>query len=379
MAAAPLRIPLTLSDLVGPGHRFVARASDRRSRWLPQDAMLRDALGGSLDLLRGSMPTLAAAATRTARVHRLRALAGLPMLDEGVETFRDAADFQARLAAFTAPGGVVVQHVFPSDELSVDRYWIDPELLSHLNDKANLAEFVPPAAVPERRLFDVAVLDEPLPLPCVVKAATDDSTGGGNDVVICRTPSDVDLARRRFAAARRVVVEELLAIDRSFCLNFGISRSAAVQYLGAAEQICRSDGRFAGNWIDDSAPSPAAIDYARVAAERAAALGYCGFAGIDVAITARGPFVIDLNFRVNASTLPLLLRDSIRARFGPVVLRAVRMEYASDPWTAIERDIEQGRLIPLHIYDPAGSAFPDRAPWVQGLLVRNSREEAGPS
>ena len=68
MSARSLDVPLTLSDLVGEGHRLVVRAPDARSRWLGDDLMARDAMSAAADAGRGTAGTLVALATRTPRV-----------------------------------------------------------------------------------------------------------------------------------------------------------------------------------------------------------------------------------------------------------------------------------------------------------------------
>jgi hypothetical protein len=84
---------------------------------------------------------------------------------------------------------IVVQHIYPTGVLNDGAMWIHSQLLSYLNNKANLADLVHPANVstrhvttPEEFLGNKAAQF----LPIVVKAATDLSSGGGADVALCR-------------------------------------------------------------------------------------------------------------------------------------------------------------------------------------------------
>ena len=60
------------------------------------------------------------------------------------------------------------------------------------------------------------------PLPIVLKAATDLSSGAGADVAICRTIDDLAAARERFAGCKRLVVESCQSILRNLCLHYAV-------------------------------------------------------------------------------------------------------------------------------------------------------------
>lgn len=376
MTQAPIEPAMTLRDLTGPGHRVLLRASERRGRWLQPDRQFREASSGGVVSTCGAIPYLMSAASASPVVRRLFARAGMTFPPE-VETYDDLDDYPRRLAEFVAPGRVVLQHVHDPREIAPELCWIPPALLSWLNNKASLAELVPAAAVAKRRVTTSAELsDAPPALPCVVKAATDDSTGGGLDVVLCRTAADLADAVRLFSGIEQVVIEKFLEIDRSFCLNFGVFAGGRVVYLGAAEQVCTPSGRFAGNWIEGVRLPESVVAPARHAVERGAALGYYGFAGVDVALTEDGPFVIDLNFRYNASTSPLLYFNALRERLGQVVVRSKRWAVSGDGWEdAVARAIDSGRLLPIYIHDPQSSPFRDRPAFVSAAIAGGDRAD----
>lgn len=368
---------MTLRDVIGPDSLLVMRASDRRCRWLLQDPLLRDSLAGpSLSIL-GGTPSLCSVYSVTARVRRLMERAGL-ILPDDVYTFRDGADHRQWLARLHEewPGNFWVQQVHPPDEIRSDRYLVPPDVLSWLNDKANLEALAGTADVPRRRLEPAAWLfggDAVRELPFVTKVVTDESTGGGHAVAVCDDEAGLAAARTRFHDAQTLVVEERLSIERSFCLNFAVHLSGAVTYLGAAEEVVAPNGRHLGNWLDDRGLPPESVAACTEVMQRAAARGYAGFAGIDVALTRDGrTLLLDLNFRFNASTVPLLMLDSIRATNPRPVIRTRRWQLpgtVADVQPQLERAIDAGELIPLSIYDHPEKAI------VSGLFLGETRAE----
>ncbi|BCU82109.1 hypothetical protein JIR001_18920 [Polycladomyces abyssicola] len=71
-------------------------------------------------------------------------------------------------------------------------------------------------------------------------------------------------------------------------------------------------------------------------------LGYVGVAGFDIVITQEGDcYVLDLNFRLNGSSVVLLLRDRIEEVYG---------DKANDPKASPYRDA-QGYLSGLFLGD----------------------------
>lgn len=372
-----LRPSLTLTDLTGPGHRLVMRASDRRGRWLPSHPVVRDGNAGGSLLVTGDMPYLTSAAVVTPRVRRIFGRAGLEIPGR-IETFVDAGDYPARVLEFSEPGRLFVQHIHAPDEIPGERYWVPPQLYSFLNNKANLAEVAPASSLPDRRIVAYRSLTAAPPdLPCVIKAVTDDSTGGGLDVVVCRTPEDLREAVVRFAGLERVVIEEFLEIETSFCLHFAVYRDdRRTEYLGAVEQVCLAGGQYDGNWIDGEAVPAEAIQAAQAAVENGARRGYYGFAGIDVAVTAERACVIDLNFRFNGSSSALLLREAIRAERGDVAMRLRRWPIGGPDWeSALLRVIDDGRLIPITVYDPDAGPYRDEAPYVAAVVIGEDRAD----
>jgi hypothetical protein len=214
--------------------------------------------------------------------------------------------------------------------------------------------------------------------PVVLKASTDKPSGGGHGVWICRTSEEVDAARTALAGEERVVIEEFLDIDRTVCIHGVVYSDGSTALLGAAEEIVRN-GRWLGNWHDvqaDDVPKPVRAQVHDIIA-KAAAAGYCGIAGIDVARLSDGTWrVLDLNFRVNGSTAGAWLRASIEATRGSRVMqgRGWACRAGFEALVRLVGDaVRRGTLVPFGLYDPAACDAGGLAR-VAGLVLGESRE-----
>jgi hypothetical protein len=262
---------------------------------------------------------------------------------------------------------------------------VHPDVPRDLNDKGRLAEHVPAPLVPRRRVLPPSAVPAGTHLLAgggfvVLKASNRLASGAGASVRVCRTAEEADAARAEMADEPAVVVEEGLEIERSVCLHFVVRDAGAVEPLGVAEQVCDDRGGYHGNRLDteaDALVSPALDRDVRGVVERAAARGYRGFAGIDVAFArGRPPLVLDLNFRMNGSTAAALLRPALEAR-GARAIRWRSFE-GRDGFPALFRAVrsatERGTVVPLAFYDPRATPV-GGLPRASLLLLGASREE----
>jgi hypothetical protein len=346
--------PLTLHDVFGTGHLFTARASFDAPGWMPPDQATLDFLSGGSLTVAGGLPVLASARVADPQGLDLLVRSGMQIPGD-LRTYDDEQSYRAALAS--APERLVLQNVHSPDEVDPQRCWVRPTLLSFLNNKVNLAELAPAEAVPRR---EVIVLgrgfdDSSVAVPCAIKVVSEESNGGGYGIRLCHTSSDVRAALRDFARCERVIVEEFLPIRRSFCAQFATS-AGRIDYLGAPEQVVDAAGSFLGGWLETGCGAPEdAIGIGRSVMDRAVALGYRGFVGVDVAELEDGRFaVLDLNFRVNGSTTPLLWSDSVADRTGMPVMRSAALTF--DGWDQLIRVTESAMrddiLVPLATYRP---------------------------
>ena len=379
--AEKLRPTVSLSEIYGPGHLFIQRAYSSYADWLPDDPSVLDSLaGGGLPIV-GAMPAICSRGSVTPRTLELFDLAGLPitpdriLFDAGTDT-----ECVANVVAHRSET-IVLQHAFPTGVIPDQRLWMDVDRLSYLNNKANLAALVRPENLPDRKVVDSEPYFEGGPsLPIVLKVVTQQSTGAGKGVAVCHNDQDLAAAETLFGGCEQVVAEDFLDIADNPCLNFAAMSDGSVRYLGFAEQIVTPEGKHRGNWIDlDATIREDVIDAAAEPVRRGAKLGYTGIVGIDVAIIRDGRvLVLDLNFRINASTPALLFGDAIRERDGATVIHFRRMQgeggavRLADDLTPFVAD---GRIVPVSLFDSPAAGYSEKPSSALVLVAGHSRRE----
>jgi hypothetical protein len=376
---------LRLIDLCGPGHLFNSRVPDNAAAWVFESAAVADASTGNQLTVLGNMPVLCSAGVATENGLGLLRELGFELEAELV-TFTDAADRMDKLRELAQRDLIFIdQHAQPQASLQPGESWVDPALLSSLNNKRNLSRWVPAELVPQRENCALAALDHlktaPGRFPLLLKAVTDSSCGSGKGVLLLRAASEVDAAREFFAACDSVIIEEYLDMTRNLCVNFAVFDDGRIEYLGAAQQIISDGLRYLGNWLEPAGAEPAALIEAGIDIMRNACRhGYRGFAGFDAAVGTDGRFhIYDLNFRFNGSTAPLLLYDSLAARLGLPVAKYGAWKYKGgfdEMMPRLRIAIERYQLMPFGMFDPSrcGVAY-EPVPRISAMLFGSSREE----
>ena len=291
----------------------------------------------------------------------------------------ESRDEYLRLLAAAKDGELVLQHLHPVTEARPASYVVDRDLLVRLTDKGRLAELVAAEHLPRRRIVSLDALTSAVSngeLPVVLKAACEESLGGGDAVRICRSDADVARARHAFRRARAVVVEERLPIRSNWCVNFAIAPGEPVRYVGSAEQIVSRGGAYQGSRIAIGREPPSElVELGRTIAETARDHGYRGMAGFDIVRARDGrTAALDLNFRLNACTTALLLREPL--------LEGTRRRYLiAKSWVTRLDDVSLhaavARLIRSRCFAPTGSFLPDggeRRLW--GVALGDDRDDA---
>ena len=281
------------------------------------------------------------------------------------------------LLARAGPGEVAYQHVHPPSEARPETYAIERGVLLRLTNKGRLHEVVDGDRLPRRRVLptrELATSVSPGELPVVVKAACDESLGGGDGVRICRSPADVAAAARDFDRSPEAVVEEHVQVVSNWCVNFAVAPGEPLRYLGAAEQIVSDDGAYRGSRIEGE-PAPALVEAGRAVAETARSLGYRGIAGFDVVGTDDGrTLVLDVNCRLNSCTTALLLRDSVLEWSGHTSVLASAWRTGLDDLrlhAAVSELVERRSFVPIGFFLPeAGTRR------VIGIVLADGRHEA---
>ena len=377
-----LQSGITLDSLYGANCIYLPSSSPNAGSWLPNEEIARDMRTAGLIGL-GEMPVVCAASVSAAENLGLLRDAGFDLPPE-MHRYFSTADYLALLRKLGLAGRTMVVHyMHPIDEIPPENYWIAPEVLSFLNNKASLEKLVPVENLPDREVLprqQLSSLDWRGRLPLVIKAVTNESTGGGIDVFICRTADDIGRAESYFARCQTVIVEKYISIMRNLCLHFALKPDAGIDYLGFAEQVIDEQGRYHGNWIDVESKCPApAVDAALAVARTGAVYGYSGILGVDAAVLEDGSCkIFDLNFRINGSTLSVLHADAIRRNFGTPVMRRRgfmgRGQYF-DLLNVVYRAMARGILLPLGSCNPEAGPYPEECPRLTALVLGMNRLE----
>jgi glutathione synthase/RimK-type ligase-like ATP-grasp enzyme len=332
--------------------------------------------------INGTLPVICSSAVCSAHTNRIFDAAGHPDRTHKI-VYASESDYESVLAdCHRRKKPVIFQHQHPERERPRDLYWIDPDLLGQLNNKARLSEFVPERYVPERTVLPVselpAFLDSSSMRPLVLKGAANMPDGGGQAVAILRTTPELDEARDRLEIGEQIVAEEFLSIEENYCVNYATDGRQTF-LLGSCDQITNEAGQYKGNWISlVRRPPSEVIEVGLEIMQRAANRGYVGVAGFDIVRDSRGRIlVIDLNFRLNGSTPALIWQNRLLSRSGSKsVGRVIRWGFQQtvDPdFFLLHELVESGWFFPLMIYDPQASPYGFDDVRVMGILFGSSR------
>jgi len=374
----------TLDAIFGSENVYSQRISPTVCTWLPLSEVQKDMMTGGAIAIAGSMPYICSTAVSNPAALQLLMAAGLPVSEKHLLRFCDSDDY-VRLVRKQCGSGktVAAQYLHGESELPTANCCIQPSVLSFLNNKANMSALVDGEYLPRRTVLPSAKLVDFVTsqaLPFVVKVATDEPTGAGLDVVICESLSDSKRAEDVFRSCRTVIVEEFLPISRNLCLNYTIAQSGAITFLGCAEQVSDAQGIYQGNWLgkDISAPAEAVAIGERIA-RAGFTMGYYGFLGIDMAVLDDDRIkVFDLNFRINGSTAPLLLAESVMQRFARPLIRLERFAGRAtyrDMLDIAYRELAKGTLVPLSSFDPDAVGCSASQPRLIAMLLGNTKDD----
>ena len=379
MKSHPLAPCLALDEVYGQGTCFNPRPTFGDQIWYVADQMIRDCGAQIAQTDPGTTPYVCARALASEACCSLLEQAG-HTVSNNAAYYTSEAEYLSILQDWASAGKTVAfQYLPPDSEVAASCFWIRPQYLSDLNNKAYLEDYVPAGHAPRRRLITPKeVLSLKIGnVPVVLKVASRWGGGGGDDVVLATSEDDLKRAARLFAH-EMVVVEEFLEIERNVCVNVA-SVGDEIRFIGTADQIVTEQGKFQGNWLgpheSDDEPSRLAHEIMRKAMNR----GYYGFAGFDIAVTKDGRVLCyDLNFRMNSSTRPLMIYDSVQRKFGAgTVGHLTALKYAghfSAMCAATEKAIRGEVLIPLSVHDPNFSPHPNPISRISALVIGPDRD-----
>ncbi len=362
--AAPSSIPAReRTSVFGPGAVLTARLPLSDTGANTGDPHLCDAYTGPIMAIADQTPVICSAGVASPCGLDLLAAAGVPVSRE-IRTYRTAEQFRSLVGDVIGNGErLLCQHVHDEDDVPAEACMVAPDLLRYLNNKANLPVIVGSDGAPRRSSIspeDVAALgvDE----SWVLKICSDDSSGGGYGVYVHQAGSAI--AQPIFVQpGAELIVEEYLDLVENWCVHFCVEAIGGPRLLGATEQLISDTGAYAGSRVGGTVLPPAAAQLCQAVAERARKLGFIGYCGIDTGLTSAGELrVFDLNFRINASTPPLLVLNAITASRGPTWEGRARWQTyrhsgsLADLVRRLDAAYPDGALLPIASYDPAFTA-----------------------
>lgn len=368
---SPLKPKHFLSTFESENSVHLTRADPAALMWLPRTPGVMDSLANGPRTQLGAMGRFIHAASTGPVSRQLNEWTAL--VDETRHVYFTAeSDCLEQAQALSRKGDIIVcQHYSPRFS-DFDITWSTaPELISAINNKANLAKFVPPALTPKRRIVEAGTLLEEIEKetpPFVLKAGTAYSTGGSIAVSVCRTMDSARNAAQSFLnigdEQAVYIIEAFYPFTRTWCANVGIYESG-FKYFGAAQQILDDARKQIGNINGGPFSAPDAVsDACLQVAENAYLAGYRGFAGMDMGLTENNElYVFDLNFRLNACTAQIFYHDSACARIGAAVSKNCSFNYAAplaEIALKVEDAVKKGVFVPLSsfdnaLYDPSGA------------------------
>lgn len=367
----------TFNEVFGAGHAFCPAAIGEARRWLPPIPELLT--GGQLPFV-GNMPCFChiSAATDAGLRHLSEAGHNLP---EQLEIYHEESSLIKLIKHYAQTGWkIVASHLpFPA-EFEREQFWVAPELVSRINNKHYLGEWVQQTHLPDRIIVQANKIHlyEGL-LPVVIKVVTHRTTGGGAGVIRCSDRHDLYAAENFFRDCEQVIIEQWMDFNEVWCLNYACFPDGTIKFLGAAQQVINQELEFTGNFFHSTKMyCPQMVELGDIVSRKIALSGYYGIVGLDIGQTEEGElYLFDINARMNASTTPLLALEKFSWLKEYPLQRTVRLRDKASLEKAIrlsEEALSMKRFLPLSTFDPATAGL-DSTPFVAGLLAGESEAD----
>jgi hypothetical protein len=372
----------TIESLYGQGYVYNPKLFSEDYSHFSSDVLSLEALTGRELSVAGDVPVICHAGTVTEPALRLLRKAGLKV-PASLYTYSSEDDYLALLQQLEHLNKkVIFQYPHPTEKVSRELHWVDPDVHAYLCDKRSIPDLVPSGHYPKRKMMSLAeILEEKLQLPLVLKSGDGRPTSGGCGVMLVHDEQQLNSVDEAFCDLSKIIVEEHIEYDENISVHYAVNSDGEIRFLGRSEQIVNEEGCFRGSWISvdiDEKIAPIA-ETGYWVMKRIADNGYVGVAGFDVLIKGESFYFIDLNVRFNASTCGLLLYRDIQRNYGKSVMRLCNLEWTSsfdDLVPVVEKYMDSGEFVPVGFLDADYVQCGSSTSKVVGLVIAHSAEEA---
>jgi hypothetical protein len=307
----------------------------------------------------------------------------------GFKTPTDLREFRSgaeatRLAREAADRGEVLEFQFPphDPQLRQARSRVSPDLLARLNNKTVLETLIAPEYLPRRQVAtpaEVRRIVQQDRRPAVVKPAGVEVYSG---IAIFTRRLQDRLNRSLFHQLEQVsdrwIVEEEVPFRTIWGLQFGVTESGSVHYLGSSVHLPQPTSTWVGCVMDDDQPPAELIEALTVGVRKASSLGYRGYCAFDAGISRDGRLrVIDPNFRVSGATASVLHRSSLLGQHPCAMTTFFSLAPNLDAEPILAPFIDRGQLVVFMHHDPAETDNGPQPATIVGMVGAADRYACG--
>ncbi|MBH9581346.1 ATP-grasp domain-containing protein [Staphylococcus felis] len=348
---------MTMGDLYDTNVVYTSRPSYVSNPWLETNEHQSNFLTGR-ELLISNLPVIVHEASVTHRLETLFQLIGRT-IPKNVYTFKNQETYENLLKrlAYEENRHIYFQYVHGEDIVTGDKYAMDKDIFTKLNNKSKIPEWTNGKYLPRRQVVPIEAFNEVIEewdLPVVIKPGDELPTAGGYGVMICYTSEDLEAAKKRIARAKHqtdtLIIEECIDAVENYCVQYALHPDHGIVYIGSAKQLTNAYGFYNGNINAIDVPDKV-IEAGRELMQIGVDHGFIGIAGFDLLVDAKGDvYAIDLNYRQNGSTSMLLLAPLLKGKYHKFY------SYFADGdnerfFKTIVEYVEKGVLYPLSYYD----------------------------
>ncbi|MGX7136685.1 hypothetical protein RV15_GL002749 [Enterococcus silesiacus] len=285
--------------------------------YLPKDTQIFDIITGREFAIMPNLPIICSKNVNQKDALELLQSTGLS-IPKKIYRYNNKKDYHRLLnKCASMKKTIIMQYPHKQERLNSLSYNVPPNVTLDLSNKATITKLVNSSNVVPRTIIDYNTLKSmSFKNPIVIKNGDGSPTAGGYGVYICMNEEDLSKAIPFFAESHQVILETYIHPEENLCIQFSCNKSGHIRFLGATKQLI-SAGIHKGNVIGNSVQVDSAIVTEGTSImQKAHKQGFYGIAGFDVIIAKDQFYFIDLNFRLNASTAPLLLMPFLSKKYS---------------------------------------------------------------